>query len=407
MLLEASVVFAQGGQSPYTFQGVGELSGSSLIHNIGMGRVGIGSPTIWHLNNENPALLVHNNFTVFEMGLLVDLRRLRSDSLQQDNADGELSYIALGIPVISGKWTISGGFLPYSHVNYNISTTEFFTEDSITVATQFRGTGGLSQVYLSNGLKVHKNFTVGAKVAFLFGPITRETVISVEDNNLLNAIKERQSYSDLLFGGGISYSGKLNDETILNMGVIYDFSADIEGSRFRAQEQRTNDERLITSDTLTEGEPISVSIPRKFGFGMSYQKLNKFIIAADLEFQNWNDFEGPNGSNEGLENSINIAAGIEYIPDITSIDSYLARVTYRAGFSFEKSPFTLNSEQVNEFGINFGMSFPVGRFSRLNISMEAGQRGNNSDELIQEQFIKSYFGISFNDVPWKRRPIYD
>ncbi len=41
---------------------------TALIHNQGMGGLGVVQPQMWYLNNINPALLVYNTMTVFEVG---------------------------------------------------------------------------------------------------------------------------------------------------------------------------------------------------------------------------------------------------------------------------------------------------------------------------------------------------
>ena len=48
---------------------VGEISDNSFANNLSMGGLGISNGSYWHLNNQNPAALVYNRFTTFEMGV--------------------------------------------------------------------------------------------------------------------------------------------------------------------------------------------------------------------------------------------------------------------------------------------------------------------------------------------------
>jgi len=52
---------------------------------------------------------------------------------------------------------------------------------------------------------------------------------------------------------------------------------------------------------------------------------------------------------------------------------------------------------VNDFGINFGLSMPVSRFSSLDLAFKIGKRGNLLENTIEENYFKIYFGVTFND----------
>ncbi len=120
-------------------------------------------------------------------------------------------------------------------------------------------------------------------------------------------------------------------------------------------------------------------------------------------FGNWNNFRNFNGSNGDMVNSYRIGLGGEYTPEISSIDSYFKRITYRMGFNYENTPFQINDEQVRDFGINFGISLPVSRFSSLDMAFRLGQRGAISNDLIREDYFRVFLGVTFNDKWFQRR----
>lgn len=89
-----------------------------------------------------------------------------------------------------------------------------------------------------------------------------------------------------------------------------------------------------------------------------------------------------------------------YIPNYNSITSYWHRATYRAGIRYEETGLSLNGNDINEFGISFGMSIPVGQtsaFSNATIGFEYGQRGTTNNGLIKEDFFSLSLGLSLND----------
>jgi hypothetical protein len=72
-------------------------------------------------------------------------------------------------------------------------------------------------------------------------------------------------------------------------------------------------------------------------------------------------------------------------------------MTYRTGVSYDKYPYLINGSMVKDFGINFGFSMPVARYSSLDFAFKVGKRGNLQDNTIEENYFKIYFGMTFND----------
>ena len=99
--------------------------------------------------------------------------------------------------------------------------------------------------------------------------------------------------------------------------------------------------------------------------------------------------------------------GGEYTPNFLDVKSYLKRVTFRAGFTYEEKPYWLADTQIKEFGINFGWTLPVSSFSGLDFGLMIGNRGTTDNNLVREDFFKVYFGATFNDNRWFIRPKFN
>src|SRR5690349_22694772 len=111
--LFVSESWGQAARSPFTTSNIGETYGSSLINAQGMAGVGVSQPQPWHLNNQNPALLVYNYWTVFQAGMLVESRTLSNDTASQRTTDGNMNYLVTAFPVKLNKWTTSLGLMPF------------------------------------------------------------------------------------------------------------------------------------------------------------------------------------------------------------------------------------------------------------------------------------------------------
>ena len=82
-------------------------------------------------------------------------------------------------------------------------------------------------------------------------------------------------------------------------------------------------------------------------------------------------------------------------------------MTYRAGMRYEDTGLVVNGENINEFGISFGVGLPVGRlFSNINVGFEVGSRGTTNAGLVKENFFNTFISLSLNDR-WFVKTLYD
>ncbi len=348
---------AQHTFSPYTINGIGDISDMSLSSQMGTGEVGIGSPSFWHINNVNPALLPYNSLTTFQMGLSAESRTVSSQTQTQKSGTGGLRYIAFSFPIIPAKWTSSIGFLPYSSVNYNVIANDIVAGTTTPVSFNFKGNGGITQAYFSNGVALGKGLTIGVKTSFLFGFVEKETT------------------------------------TFLG------------GEDFRL-ERKSGSNTAIPGDTLVNNQKEIFSLPSELGFGFSYEKLNAYTISMDIKRQTWKQFAGSESSSQEYRSALIVGLGMEFIPDYTSVSSYFKRIRYRFGFNYQQVPYVLNGNTINDFGINFGWTLPFNTVSGLDLAFKLGQRGTKSNDLIRERYFKFVLGATINDKWFERRKYY-
>ncbi|MEM7548108.1 MAG: hypothetical protein AAF363_00430 [Bacteroidota bacterium] len=413
VILFFSAITSKGqssGQSPFSLQGIGEIYSGDLIHNQLVGGLGVAYTSPWTINYKNPAALIKNGFTGFAMGISGDYRTISTEDQTDENAGGNLDYLALAIPAITGKWTLGLALLPYSQVNYSLSTSSQLGVDSTSVRQTFSGDGGLNQANISSGVRITKNLSLGFSASYIFGPIERESEVAVFDADFGSIIFDRVTYSDVIFGLGALYTLQVDDRSSYTFGIDYDFSSNISGDRTRqAIEGISNPTGLFPIDTVIIAESISgdVNLPARIAIGATYERTNRWKAGVEFTSQAWDEFINFEAESNVLNNSYRIALGGEFIPNFLAAKGYFNRVTYRAGFNYSQTPFLLNGNDVNEIGINFGLSLPVGRISSLDVGAQYSRRGDISDNLIEEQFYKFYLGISFNDIQWKKRPRFN
>jgi hypothetical protein len=404
---------AQNAASPYSLFGIGILSGSGLTYQESMGGLGISNGKYWVLNNVNPALLPMNSFTTFDLGLYTERRNLTTTDLSQSNTTGGLRHLTLGIPLKNLKWSMALGLMPYSNVSYNMTTTAPVNNwENANANYKYIGSGGINQVFLSSGWQIiPKYLSVGVKAGYAFGTITDETRIGIEETVYEDEGDEigtqklfepsryyrASRYSDFLFQGGINMKKEIKNNMEASLGFVYEFGADMNTTRSELVEiYNPNDPKTPTDEVLSDGKG-NTYLPPNYGFGLSFTKQNKWTFGIDYYMRDWAKFRSDFGTDEPLTNSYKIIVGGELTPDITSINSYMKRVTYLFGFNFEQTPVMINNTNIDDFGINFGVSLPVGNASIFNLGLKYGQLGTTSNELIREDYFKINLGMTFND----------
>ena len=306
------------------------------------------------------------------------------------------------------------GLMPYSNVSYNIVTTgEVVNRPEATADYKYEGSGGINQVYMANGWQIIPNFLyVGARIGYAFGTVEDETRIDLSetefdiiggdtlqrDKAFLPSQYIRSSrYSDILLEGGIYMKKDFAKNVSLNLGVVYEFGANMNTKR---DEVIKIDEGLnpdpATDEILIDSRGTTF-LPPKLGVGFSISKQFKWTFGLDYYNRDWSQFKSDFGSEQPLVKSQKIILGGEFTPDFFSATSYFKRVTYQFGFNYEQTPIEINNTGIDDFGINFGVSLPVGSASILNFGATYGQLGTTSDGLIRENYLKFNLGMTFND----------
>ncbi len=136
-LFTAIAAEGQVASSPFSKFGIGDLTGTGIAQNQGMGGIGISNPSPWYMNNQNPALLVFNRVMVFQAGLQYEKIRESDGTNSQKFGSGNLNYLAIAFPVKLNKWITAIGLMPYSHVNYKLSFTDYATGSNVPITTDW------------------------------------------------------------------------------------------------------------------------------------------------------------------------------------------------------------------------------------------------------------------------------
>lgn len=400
-LLGFQLAYSQGlTNTPYGQFGIGDIEPVGNTRLNALGSTGYAMPNGGYVNILNPALSAYNRTNViFDAGVYMQNIGTRSATSNGQHITGaNIHYFNILMPITQKFWTATIGLSPYSSANTQYSEINFIKDIDGVPTTDFirrkaKISGGLTKVFMAHGFKLPKNFAVGINLAYIFGNINRkyEDSISVV-NDKKSGLNKRETYKQLEFTVGLSYYKKINQNSILHFGAIGTLATNA-GSQ---DSVRNTLGSFYFNDTIAQNK--NVIIPPKLGFGIAYEKAEKYNIAFDYTFQKWSRFSS--FTNDGFFiDAHRFSLSTEIVPNYNAVKGYLNRVAYRAGIYYHLTPLFINNTQINEYAASFGVGLPLGKslLSTLNFSAQIGQRGTVSNNLVRETFVRIFFGININD----------
>jgi len=399
---------AQSDQSSYSVLGLGSLNWSGYAQNTAMGGLGISYNSKYFFNDQNPGVLGTNYEAVFQLGTALDIREITNGSDSYRTVTGGFKEFALSAPIVYGKWNFGISMNPYTSVSYGF-TQERPAPEGGTTLIDVTGTGGIDMANISTSVRFG-NLSIGFKGIYYFGSINNEEKFTLDNPNAIFAttiVNTRRSFSSLGASTGIYYSLPLGERKKLNLGAYYNAKVKLDQTSLVTFENETLGGVRASRDTLEYDidENLFVNLPQRIGFGISYEKTRALALGFDIQLQNWSDYRDKDGQSENFYgNALRVAIGGEFIPNIEQPTRLFNVTSFRFGLHYEKTPFLINNESVNDIGINFGVSLPLTSFwglSHLNMGMTIGQRGNISTAgLVRENYLKLNLGFSLQDITW-------
>jgi len=401
--LTAILSYGQFAKSPFYSFGLGEQFGTQLTQHQGMGGVGISNPQYLYINNLNPALLIYNQITVFQAGIVGEQRNQSTLEVSEKSGGTSVNHLAIAMPIIFGKWSTSFALMPYTRLNYSLKySAPIIGLPSSNIYITEKGSGGTNEFSFSNGVKILKVLSLGLKASYIFSATVNES------SNLLNSninvtyispnIYERNNISAFRFTPGLSlHFDSISKHNIkVNFGIVYELKSNLKSNYYQRLEQR-NAQSILDTVTLVSDRVGSISKPSTIGVGFSVGKSYNWVVAIDGSYSNYTKYKDVNGLFPYGTNFWKVGIGAEYQPNPLSLTNYFNRITYRAGATIESSPYLVNNLNILDMGATLGLTFPVGRVSTIDFAIKFGKKGDKNKNKIEENYIKLYFGVSFNE----------
>jgi hypothetical protein len=300
-----------------------------------------------------------------------------------------------------------------SSVNYSILVEGEVDNSELSSINRVEGEGGISEAYLSYGFVLAKNLSLGIHGSYLFGSTIRTNQLALlnpEDAEFgfQTEYYERLTVSDITFKGGAHYYFKSGTKSNIHLGATYHAFGNINGKEFAkiadfGQASRPDSD----GDVLSDNVKGSVYIPSNLGLGISYEKINKFVIGLEGQMQNFSQYRSFSGTQGELGDTYRVALGGQLIPSFSTVSNVFKRSTIRFGIEYQQTPYILNQTQISDIGINFGASVPINSLSLMNFAFKFGSRGTLDNGLIKEDYFGITLGFSLNDNTWFYKRVFE
>ena len=415
--------------SPYSRFGIGEIFQSTSARSMAMGDIGQATYSYANINRLNPAGYADLLYTTLDVSGFTQISQLKTRTGKENQQTSGFQNMMFGFPS-NGPVVLTMGFSPYSAVGYDISTQyDVFIPDTARGLANYTSEGGLNQAFLGVASRfLDHRLKVGVNGYYTFGNLVYKWESLVLNSSISEYSGIRVTEATFVAGGGVhlgvmytdTLAGKRKGQradfddpvTLLRIGGSVDHSFELKGDRLRTLDNNLGSIGIL--DTIGGALELGgVTLPTKFGFGLTLTQLGKWEISAEATYQNWQDFSYFSDAFTLSTGGLRLAAGGEWIPDITS-NKYLNRVAYRAGVYRNDTYLTVDGNDISEMGFSVGVGLPASRrvinqfnreaaYSRINLGFSFGRRGQLKDGLpLEELYFRARVGFTINER-WFRR----
>lgn len=411
-----------------------------------MGGTAIAQRSNHSINSINPASYTafDSMSFVFDISLTNTYTNYITNSQSSKDHNIGINHYAIGFPVTK-KWFSSIGLMPFSNVGYNISET--VSIDTFKLQNTYKGTGGINQLYVGNAFKIltksdtllkktsaqnltfynTKVLSFGINTSYLFGALERHTAsVFPDEANLFDVYTTNKTIvHDVAFRFGLQYTynrqiinkfDKTNKYTIIT-GITFDNQNNVNARNTSLITKYLNLNGSVTMDTIENkvDNKGTIRFPMNIGVGFAFISREKLTLAIDYRWQQWSAARFF-GANDSLINSQSIAAGLQFIPEPYSSHKYFKMINYRMGVHFNKTYLFIRNQNINDYGLSFGLGLPIRKPDKsevsglrkklppmINLAIEIGQRGTTTNGLINEKYVQLSFNLSLYDIWFVKR----
>lgn len=405
LMLFCKTTFSQNMNLPYSIYGLGDMDKRSYDRTQGMGSTGLALQSAFYVLQANPAAPSALMRSFYQVDFAATGKSLSYEGtpINAENSNNRDFWVKrLGLTFkLTDRWASGLGFQQFSSVSYNLQGKRTITGSTNIYTTRQTGDGGLSEYYWNNAYRIGKRLAVGVRASILAGSINATETIADAGLSAPVSSSIRDYMGNARFRFGAQYALPLSKNWNLGLGGVY-----------------TPRVKLIAERTLTvtEGAQTLVSdeflsnytrhVPQTWGLGLAMKYKDKVTYAIDFHHEDWNASQ-ISGRGWQMRNSNRVSAGVEWSRKVYTSNQYLEKNFFQIGGYFDQGSLSIRNQSISEWGISAGLGGVFSRNLLYSVSLEAGQRGQTSYNLIRENFFQLSFAFSYRDFLYSKGRKYD
>ena len=393
----SSLTVAQS-NSVYTRAGIGDLEFGYSAKMIGIGNIGTTQLDPDHLLTTNPASWSALSRTRIEFGLGYRGTLISDDQQSNYTSETELKGVTFGIPV-SREYGVGAviGLVPYSRISY--SAQQYYPADDIIPSYNlfYEGKGGLSKIFLGSSFFLPLGFSAGVTLDYYFGNQTYASTISFDDPRYISTkyedIRRSTGFGTTLglISSNLAREFRIGGISDLRVGFSYNFVGNLDTDSIFTQTS------LSLVDTVTNTK-ADMKIPARITGGISFALEEEYNFYLDLLFQPMSQYSFNGQPDQNLKDAIRYNANFEYKPRRQVGMTTLEQIIWRFGLSYEQTQYTYNGQDIYQYSVYGGLSYPLGIDNTIDFAVEYSNKGRTDKNLLHENAIKIYLGLSFGEL---------
>lgn len=414
---DANVVFAQTDEGKsgtvYSSYGTGMPVLSNTAQERAMGIPGVSFNDLRAPGLSNPAFWGFGSYS--RVAANVDFN---SYSIKDVNGTGENSLLQIAsfqalFPLLKNKLGLSVALYPETRSSYNVNSNQkvLFGDSELTYLSNRTGTGGVSKFEVGLGFKLMNNVSIGYAPAFAFLTEKDTEFVSFTNANINSNLVTRKTSGTSVshrFGSLIVLNKLFKENDILQLGATINIPTEFSAKRKSETRKKVgNIEEVVTVGTE---EQADVSLPLKYGVGLTYFPNQKFNVSAEVMNEKWTDAKY--GLTPAEENTFKdrtlYGVGAQFHPYKSRSRKFLSNFKYSLGMSYDTGHLEINNQEINTlwFSAGLGLISPNLRSSSsFDISFQYGIRGTTDQNLVQENIFGINLSVNLTELMFLQRKL--
>lgn len=416
--------------SPYSRFGLGDIHDNTHTEQFSMGGLSLPVVDPFALNVINPSTYNSLARPMFGVGMRMHLLNINTADETRFNQNHTINNLAVAFPLAKRRWGLTVGVMPFSTIGYSISQTVPGVEGDDEVRFEYSGEGGLTRAFIGNAVQLYakddslgnkSTLSVGVNASYIFGSVDRlRKSLYPEGNTAYNfRVRDALRVDDFSFDFGVNYVGYLRKMTEDDKS----YTKIVFGANFRVPKSlktsgsllaqtytlnpSTNAETAVDTVRYVDYDQSGLKIPLSFGAGVALDMVTrgfqKIMVGVEYRTELWSGFNNNLDSDgrlfDELGDSHKYIAGVDFMPNSKVSRKVLSKIHYRLGVRYEQMNLQIDNEQLDAYGISFGLGVPISLKrpqspSTFNIGIELGQRGTTDNNLVREDYIMISFGLT-------------